>query len=164
MNGKTRPAFFVSAAIPAIALAACTASDPISDFQATYDRQIEWNGTTSKTCALFTTAEVSRIVGTEVLDSRLKAADSGECQWFSRSDLGVKLAVLESRLWFDGARLPNREPLDGIGLEAYVVEEDGVYFARARTDEVAVTVGTSRRDSAVELLRLTLDRLPERGS
>lgn len=147
--------------LTAAALIGCSSSDAPSSLQATYDEQIGWSGATSKACELFTTAEVSAITGTEVVDSRMFAVDSGQCQWLSRSDFGAKLAVREARLWFDGSQLPNREALDGLPAdEAYLVADDDVYVARARTGDAAVTITSSRRDSTIELLRLTLERLP----
>ena len=144
-----------------LALHGCSSGDAPSSFQASYDAQIGWSGSTSKACGLFTTTEVSAITGSEVVDSRTFAVDSGQCQWLSRSDFGAKLSILDARAWYAGNNLPNREVLDLAGTdEAYLVDDEGIHIARARTGDTMVVISTSKREATLLLLRQTLERLP----
>lgn len=154
----------------AIGLAACGESDPYRKAQEEYDRKIEWEGgAVPETCTLLGVAEVSRILKSVAVDSRMMAADSGSCMWLTPGDwasiwIGEPGGNPGFRLWPPAAGPFDREALDGIGLEAHAESQDGEFVrASTRTGTAAVYVSTRNRDNAVELLRLVLERLPPQG-
>lgn len=81
-------ALLVAATIPT-----CADRGPEAAMQADHDRKIRWQGVTSETCGVASIREISAILGTPVVDSRVMVRDSGRCHRLSRStaDPGVRI-------------------------------------------------------------------------
>lgn len=143
----------------ALTLIACVGSSPEAIMQAEYDQRIQWSGTTSAVCELISIGEVTRILGTPVVDSRMMARDSGRCQWLSRSTAHASLRLDDAR----HAHLPGdestRERLEGFAAEAFVTPVQGDYRAQARTATHVIDAVAHDRDSALAILHLTWRRM-----
>ena len=123
----------------------------------------------SNLCALFTTAEIEKLLGTSVEPGEPAAMGTG-CQWFGKDEVSyVIIQVLPPDNWIDPRQAPGYEMIQGAGKRAYSHRETqstsgkGGWRAMALSNDTAVTVvlvgDTAKRTSAVPLLRQLLERL-----
>jgi hypothetical protein len=128
----------------------------------------ETSGTaaTQGLCPLFTREEIGALLGTPV-DAGYPAGVMMEkaCQWDGSTDEDAVAHIqwLPLDAWTPPKGARGFEQVDGIGREAYVVPELGGWAAGALRDDggaaVSVAGGTSKRETALELLRELLARL-----
>ncbi len=146
-------------AVLAAAIPGCADRGPEAAMQTDYDRKIQWQGITSETCELASIQEISTILGTPVIDSRMMARDSGRCQWLSRSIAGASLRIHGPEQAPAPGNESSHEPLPDLGADAFLVAYDDEYRAHANTANRFVTVTAPDRGSAEAILRLVLTRL-----
>ncbi len=117
-------------------------------------------------CSLFTREEIQELLGTPVENGDVAGPLGTACQWNGSADDSAYAQVQvisDTTYWEKPTLAKGYEQLDGIGKEAFVVPEMGGWRAGALTDAsvimVSVSGGTSNRDTAIRLLRTSLERL-----
>lgn len=117
-------------------------------------------------CSLFTREEIEELLGTPVENGDVAGPLGTACQWNGSADDSAYAQVQvisDTTYWEKPTLAEGYEQLDGIGKEAFVVPELGGWRAGAVTDAsvimVSVSGGTSNRDTAIRLLRSSLERL-----
>lgn len=113
-------------------------------------------------CALFTTAEITTVLGTAVEGSEPAAMGTG-CQWFGKDDKSyVIIQQVGTDYWTDPKQASGYEAIQGVGKKAYSHPDvQGGWRAMALTKDAtasALLIGTAKRASAVTLLRQLLER------
>jgi hypothetical protein len=108
-------------------------------------------------CTLFSTAEVTKLLGTPVASGEPLAHFPG-CQWFGKDgESYVIVQVVDPTNWTDPRQASGYDALTGVGRKAYSHRDpEGGWRAMALTDKVSgvVLIGKSAtRDGAVTMLR-----------
>ena len=117
-------------------------------------------------CSLFAREEIEGLLGTPVENGDVTGPLGTACQWNGSADDSAYAQVQvisDTSYWEKPTLAKGYEELDAIGKEAFVVPELGGWRAGAVTDAsvimVSVSGGTSNRDTAIRLLRNSLERL-----
>jgi hypothetical protein len=113
-------------------------------------------------CSLFTTAEVTKLLGTPVEGGDPLAPGSG-CQWFGQDEESyVIIQVADTTNWIDPRQAPGYQALQGVGKKAYSHPEESGWRAMAITDKgvsaVVLSGGSAKREDALSILRKLVAR------
>ena len=117
-----------------------------------------------KLCPLFTSAEVSKLLGTAVEGGEPAAMGTG-CQWFGKDEVSYAIIqVQDSAYWLDPRQAPGYQTIVGLGARAYAhADAEGGWRAMVLTGKgvaLVVLIGTTaKRENAVELLKQLVERM-----
>jgi hypothetical protein len=115
-------------------------------------------------CALFTTADVAKLLGTGVEAGEATSPVPG-CQWFGQHEESyVIVQVVGTTYWLDPRQAPDYQPIPGVGQRAYSHwDAEGGWRAMARTDRLVASVmmigRTATQEAVVTLLRRLVQQL-----
>ncbi len=116
---------------------------------------------TSKTCKLFSRAEIAEAIGTPVSEGADWGLASMGCEWSAGEDRAVQAIIVpDPEYWENLAGSEGGEALSGLGEEAFVAPWLGAFRAGALTPHGSVYVMSPKRDLSVSLLRKAVERAP----
>lgn len=118
-------------------------------------------------CDLFTTAEMSKVLGTKAAEGSVGGPLDTQCQWVMKNGDGyASIQELPADYWSPPSADDNYQKLTGIGDEAYTAPGIGGWDAGAMAGNGMVVVsiwdGTDTRgtpDAAIAFLKETMKRL-----